>query len=56
MITPCCNKKCSEDEIWNAISDSGDNFSSTSKSISCPFCEKALIVYLSIESVEVDEE
>jgi len=56
MKTPCCNKTCSEDVIWNAISDEGDESSSTNKMINCPFCNKPLIIYLSIDSVEVGED
>ena len=49
---PCCKKPIHEDDIWNAISDSGDCFSTTSKLIRCPSCGKNLIVYLNLESVE----
>ena len=52
---PCCNTEISEDDIWNAIDDSGDTFGNSSKNIFCPNCKKLLIVYLNIESIEIEE-
>lgn len=52
---PCCKEPMGEDDIWNAIDDSGDNFGNTNKSINCPKCDKPLTVFLNVDTVEVDD-
>ncbi len=52
---PCCKEPMGEDDIWNAIDDSGDSMGVTNKSIDCPNCGKPLTVFLDIDSVETYE-
>lgn len=51
---PCCKEPMSSDDIWNSIDESDTGV--TNKMINCPHCSRALIVYLNIDSVEVDDD
>jgi hypothetical protein len=54
---PCCHKKIdSYDDIWDAIDDSDDTFSSSSKTIRCPYCNKFLEAFLDIDTLEISDE
>ena len=52
---PCCGKPISEDDIWGEIDEGGDTMGITNKNINCPNCGKSLTVYLSLDSIEVEE-
>lgn len=53
LITPCCNKEISADQIFNLITE--DEMGITNKNFTCPYCGKPLIAFLDIESIEVEE-
>lgn len=55
-VWPCCGKRLTEDEVFAAIEDYDDEFGITAKTIRCPHCKKTCNVFLSIESVEVEDE
>ncbi len=44
------------DEIWDAIDDSDDTFSSSSKTIRCPYCGKFVEAFLDIDILEISDE
>jgi len=55
--SPCCGSSMNADDILHMIEDSGDNDVGGvfSKNVTCPNCGKSLLVYLNVDSVEVDE-
>jgi len=50
---PCCGEPMNDVDLFALISDSGITGSSC-PTITCEHCGKSLIVYLNIDSVEVE--
>ncbi len=55
--SPCCGASMNADDVLHMIEDSGDNIVGgiLSKNVTCPNCGKELLIYLNVDSVEVDE-